>query len=93
MNIRFSHGQEIVCVLKTGWMDQATQDDVSGPKYNEVVTCDGYNVENAAYLMLKEYVWDNEGNRSYFPGQYFEPLINTEQLLEELESSPISVEA
>ena len=52
-----------------------------------------YNVENAAFLMIKEYVLDDEGNRAYFQGRYFEPLINTERLIEELEASPLSVEA
>ena len=43
--------------------------------------------------MIKEYVLDDEGNRAYFQGRYFEPLINTERLIEELEASPLSVEA
>lgn len=95
--MRFQKGQEVVCIAVRWWIKKPVLSFWNvwkrkvtthyGPKYNEVVTCDGYNDKGS--MFLAEYRGKNEwGHTSAFNDDCFEPLISTDSLMEALTSQP-----
>lgn len=53
--MRFKKGQQIVCIARKDWIFTNTIVPSTGPKFGEIVTCDGYNPRDGKYVFLREY--------------------------------------
>jgi len=84
--MRFKIGEEIVCTMG-GW-------PLGGPKENEVVTMDGRSCVTCkgTFIFLKEYPEAHLGWRVDYNDKYFAPLMDISELVEILESEPITTE-
>ena len=97
--MKFKPGQKVVCrkhvewtsLNRVKWLLFWKKNIICvGPKFNEIVTCDGYNATNAqfpdrSFMFLKEYDFVKvDGQRGAYDDSYFEPLVEDEQLAEEL---------
>jgi hypothetical protein len=83
--MKYKRGQQLVCVYKGTWKDIQTQQVEPGPKFNEIVTCDGYNPFAREFLFLKEYQEGNyDGRPQAFYEECFAPLISDKVLENEL---------
>jgi hypothetical protein len=89
--MRFRKGQKLVCVLKGTWMHSPplvktylwgfitrTFINATGPAYNEVVTCDGYNDFNHCFLAEYSGKCKITGKRLAWCESRFEPLVEDE---------------
>lgn len=86
----FKIGQEVVCTNRYGWHERGTMTDTIGPSFNEVVTI--FLIEGSD-LVFVEYKNVNPGPVPYdfYPMRDFEPLITDSELVEQLESIPVTI--
>lgn len=93
--MKFKSGQKIICVVNAKW--HFTCKTLSfwqslfirfrhgwGPKFNEVVTVDGYR--GNGYIYIKEYRLNQDGGEYSFNEDGFEPLMTDEELNEVMET-------
>lgn len=94
--MRFRIGQEIVCVSHA-WEQTNNlsllqriglkSKKALGPKYNEIVTVESYNVFAPIHcVLLIEYPHLTAGKRNAYIETLFEPVMSSEALEHELES-------
>lgn len=93
--MKFKSGQKVVCIATGKWTFSCKKlsfwkalfakfSHGFGPKFNEIVTVDGY--ADPGYIYVKEYRLLEQEREYSFAEYAFEPLISDEQLEHELES-------
>lgn len=88
--MRFRIGQEVVCIKKGVWVCSISKrpwlDKRSHPKYNDIVTVDGYDPHDITGIYLTGYNFIcGNGERQTFDENRFAPILeNLDEIKEAL---------